>query len=205
MSAVTNVLLAGVGGQGVLLASEIIAEVAAAGGFDVKKSEVHGMAQRGGSVVSHLRYGAEVFSPLIPRGAADYFISFECLEALRYLEYLRPGSVVVVNDQKILPLPVSVGKAEYPTDAQARLLAAGVRADFIDGHAIALAAGNAKAVNAVIVGALSTLMGFAPDLWEEALRRQIPARLIDVNLRAFALGRDSLTPRAPAARLQQPE
>ena len=191
MSAVTNVLLAGVGGQGVLLGSEVIAEVAALAGFEVKKSEVHGMAQRGGSVVSHLRFGAEVFSPLISRGAADYLVSFERLETLRYLDFLHGGSVVLVNNQQIVPLPVAVGKAVYPADIEARLRATGVRTCFVEGHAIALAAGNAKAVNAVILGALSAIMSFTPALWEEALRHQIPARLLDLNLRAFDLGRQT--------------
>ena len=194
ISAVTNVLLAGVGGQGVLLGSEVLAEVASLAGFAVKKSEVHGMAQRGGSVVSHLRFGAEVFSPLISRGAADYLVSFERLETLRYLDFLHAGSVVLVNNQQIVPLPVAVGKAVYPTDIEARLQATGVRACFVDGHAIALAAGNAKAVNAVILGALSSIMSFAPALWEEALRHQLPARLRDLNLRAFALGRKTQEP-----------
>ena len=194
MSAVTNVLLAGVGGQGVLLGSEVLAEVAALAGFAVKKSEVHGMAQRGGSVVSHLRFGAEVFSPLISRGAADYLVSFERLETLRYLDFLHAGSVVLVNNQQIVPLPVAVGKAVYPVDIEARLLATGVRSCFVEGHAIALAAGNAKAVNAVILGALSAIMSFAPALWEEALRHQLPARLLDLNLRAFALGRRTQEP-----------
>jgi indolepyruvate ferredoxin oxidoreductase beta subunit len=192
MSAVTNVLLAGVGGQGVLLGSEVLAEVASLAGLEVKKSEVHGMAQRGGSVVSHLRFGAEVFSPLISRGAADYLVSFERLETLRYLDFLHTGSVVLVNNQQIVPLPVAVGKAVYPVDIEARLLATGVRSCFVEGHAIALAAGNAKAVNAVILGALSAIMSFAPALWEEAMRHQIPARLLDLNLRAFALGRRTL-------------
>jgi indolepyruvate ferredoxin oxidoreductase beta subunit len=194
MSAVTNVLLAGVGGQGVLLGSEVLAEVAALAGNDVKKSEVHGMAQRGGSVVSHLRFGAEVFSPLIPRGAADYLVSLERLETLRYLDYLHAGSVVLVNNQRIIPLPVGVGKAVYPDDIEGRLRGAGVRAGFVDGHGLALAAGNAKAVNAVILGALAAIMPFAPALWEEALRRQIPARLLDLNLRAFGLGREKQAP-----------
>jgi len=198
MSAVTNVLLAGVGGQGVLLGSEVLAEVAALAGFEVKKSEVHGMAQRGGSVVSHLRFGVEVFSPLISRGAADYLVSFERLETLRYLDFLHAGSVVLVNNQQIVPLPVAVGKAVYPADIEARLQATGVRACFVEGHAIALAAGNAKAVNAVILGALSAIMSFAPALWEGALRHQIPARLLDLNLRAFALGRE--TQQAPRVR-----
>jgi indolepyruvate ferredoxin oxidoreductase beta subunit len=199
MSAVTSVLLAGVGGQGVLLASEVLAEAAAIAGNDVKKSEVHGMAQRGGSVVSHLRFGPVVHSPLIPRGGADFLVSFERLETLRYLESLHAGSVVLVNDQRILPLPVSVGKAAYPEDVEERVRAAGLRAHFVDGHGLALAAGNAKAVNAVILGALSALMDFAPALWEEALRRQIPARLLEVNRRAFALGRAAATPAGGAA------
>jgi indolepyruvate ferredoxin oxidoreductase beta subunit len=194
VSGVTNVLLAGVGGQGVLLGSEVLAEVASLAGFDVKKSEVHGMAQRGGSVVSHLRFGAEVFSPLISRGAADYLVSFERLETLRYQDFLHAGSVVLVNNQQIVPLPVGVGKAAYPSDIEERLQATGVRACFVEGHAIALAAGNAKAVNAVILGALSSIMSFAPALWEEALRHQIPARLLELNLRAFALGRETQGP-----------
>jgi len=194
MSPVTNVLLAGVGGQGVLLGSEVLAEVASLAGFEVKKSEVHGMAQRGGSVVSHLRFGREVFSPLIPRGAADYLVSFERLETLRYLDFLHAGSVVLVNNQQIVPLPVAVGKAVYPADVEARLASAGVRSRFVEGHAIALAAGNAKAVNAVILGALASMMTFAPALWEEALRHQIPARLLELNLRAFALGRGTQGP-----------
>jgi indolepyruvate ferredoxin oxidoreductase beta subunit len=205
MSAVTNVLLAGVGGQGVLLGSEVLAEVAALAGNDVKKSEVHGMAQRGGSVVSHLRYGPEVFSPLIPRGAADYLVSFERLETLRYLDYLNAGSVVLVNNQQIIPLPVGVGKAVYPEDIEGRLRATGVRASFVEGHAIALAAGNAKAVNAVILGALASIMPFATALWEEALRHQIPARLLDLNLRAFSLGRNALTPLVAADKIHPPE
>ena len=194
MSDVTNVLLAGVGGQGVLLGSEVLAEVAALAGCEVKKSEVHGMAQRGGSVVSHLRFGSEVFSPLIARGAADYLVSFERLETLRYLDFLHQGSVVLVNNQQILPLPVSVGKAAYPLDIEARLRATGVRSCFVDGHAIALAAGNAKAVNAVILGALSRIMSFDTGLWAEALRHQIPPRLLELNLRAFALGRETQEP-----------
>jgi indolepyruvate ferredoxin oxidoreductase, beta subunit len=191
VSAVTSVLLAGVGGQGVLLASEVLAEVAALAGHDVKKSEVHGMAQRGGSVVSHLRFGAEVFSPLIPRGGADFLVSFERLETLRYLDSLHAGSVVLVNNQQILPLPVSVGKAVYPPDVEERVRAAGVRAQFVDGTGLAAAAGNAKAVNAVILGALAAIMGFPESLWQEALRHQVPPRLLEVNLRAFALGRAS--------------
>jgi len=198
MSAVTSVLLAGVGGQGVLLASEVLAEAAAIAGSDVKKSEVHGMAQRGGSVVSHLRFGPQVHSPLIPRGGADFLVSFERLETLRYLEYLHRGSVVLVNTQEILPLPVSVGKARYPRDVEERLGATGVRALFVDGHGIALAAGNAKAVNAVILGALSAILRFDAGVWEEALRRQIPSRLLEVNLRAFALGAAAVGPAGSA-------
>ena len=191
MSAVTSVLLAGVGGQGVLLASEVIAEAAAVAGLDVKKSEVHGMAQRGGSVVSHLRFGEEVRSPLIPLAGADYLVSFEELETLRYLDHLKRTAFVLVNRQRILPLPVSTGKLVYPGDVLDRVRATGLRHAFVDGPGLARRAGNAKAINAVILGALSRFMPFAEALWEEALRRQVPARLLEVNRAAFALGRDA--------------
>jgi indolepyruvate ferredoxin oxidoreductase beta subunit len=196
MRGVTNVLLAGVGGQGVLLASEVLAGVAALAGHRVKKSEVHGMAQRGGSVVSHLRFGAEVHSPLIPAGEADFLVSFEKLETLRYLPLLHEGSVVIVNSQEILPLPVSTGRMAYPQDIEARLRATGLRHWFVDGLGLATEAGSARAVNAVILGALANLLPFDAPLWAEALRRQLPERLLALNERAFGLGR-ALTAPAP--------
>jgi indolepyruvate ferredoxin oxidoreductase beta subunit len=191
VSGVTSVLLAGVGGQGVLLASEILAEAAAISGSDVKKSEVHGMAQRGGSVVSHLRFGPEVFSPLIPLGGADFLVSFEELETLRYLGHLRASAFVLVNRQRILPLPVSTGRLAYPADVPERITATGLRHLFVDGLALAREAGNERAVNAVVLGALSRALPFDAPVWEEALRRQIPARHLELNRRAFALGRQA--------------
>jgi indolepyruvate ferredoxin oxidoreductase beta subunit len=190
--------LAGVGGQGVLLASEVLAETAALAGLAVKKSEVHGMAQRGGSVVSHLRFGPEVFSPLIPAGEADFLVSFEELEALRYLPHLRAGALALVNRQRILHLPVSTGRLAYPADVAGILARAGVRHAFIDGVGLAREAGNERAVNAVVIGGLANHLPFGADLWEEALRRLLPERLLAVNRRAFALGREA--PSGPGAR-----
>jgi len=189
VSAVTSVLLAGVGGQGVLLASEVLAEAAALAGSDVKKSEVHGMAQRGGSVVSHLRFGPEVHSPLIPPGGADLLVSFEELETLRYLPWLREGAFALVNLQRINPLPVSAGRMAYPADVLGALAAAGVAHGTVDGPGLAGRAGNAKAVNSVILGALAPRLPFSDELWAEALRRQLPPKLHAVNLEAFRLGR----------------
>lgn len=184
-----DILIVGVGGQGVLLASEILAGAAALSGFEVKKSEVHGMAQRGGSVVSHLRFGRSVHSPLISKGQADYLISFEKLETLRYLDYLHRGSWALVNDQEIYPLPVSIGKADYPRDVGGTLREAGFQCKVIDGLTLAGKAGNAKAVNAVILGVLSKFLAFDPEVWKRALEEQLPERLREVNLRAFALGK----------------
>jgi len=191
VSATTSLLLAGVGGQGVLLASEVIAEAALVAGRDVKKSEVHGMAQRGGSVVSHVRFGSAVASPLIPPGGADLLVSFEELETLRYFPWLHEGSFLVVNLQRILPLPVSAGRASYPADVRERVAATGLGHVFVDGPALAARAGNAKAVNSVILGALAPRLPFPPAVWEEALRRRLPERLVAVNLAAFALGREA--------------
>lgn len=191
MSAVVSVLIAGVGGQGVLLASEILAEAAGIEGRDVKKSEVHGMAQRGGSVVSHLRFGDEVFSPLIPEAGADFLVSFELLETLRYLGYLHRGSLVVANRQRILPLPVTTGRAVYPGDVEERIRDTGLRHRFLDAAALAAEAGNPKAVNAAVLGALAGALPFRAETWEEALRRQVPPRHLAANLRAFALGREA--------------
>ena len=191
MSGPTSILIAGVGGQGVLLASEVLAEAAAIADHDVKKSEVHGMAQRGGSVVSHLRFGAEVHSPLIPLGGADLLVSFEELETLRYFPWLRAGAFLLVNDQRILPLPVSSGRAAYPADVRGVIAATGLAHAFVDGPGLAARAGNAKAVNSVILGALAHRLRFASEIWEEALRRQLPAKLLAVNREAFALGRGS--------------
>jgi indolepyruvate ferredoxin oxidoreductase beta subunit len=188
---VKNIFLAGVGGQGTLLASEILSETLMTAGFDVKKSEVHGMSQRGGSVTSHVRYGQRVYSPLIPEGMADVLFGFELLEAYRYLPMLRPGGAVVVNDLKIIPAPVAMGLETYPADIPARIVAACPGARIVNGMELALRAGNVRAVNTVLLGALSQRMDIAEELWQAALKKMIPEKFLTENLEAFKLGRQA--------------
>jgi indolepyruvate ferredoxin oxidoreductase beta subunit len=188
MSQIKNILLAGVGGQGILLASEVLSEVAMIAGLDVKKNEIHGMSQRGGSVLSHVRYGDKVFSSIIPEGDVDILFSFELLETCRYLPLLREGGQVVINDWKIAPPSVALGQMAYPAN-----LAEDIRKQFpattvVKGLDLALQAGNPKTVNTVLLGALSNILDFDRDIWLEALRKMIPERLLEINLRAFELG-----------------
>lgn len=186
---VNNIFLAGVGGQGTLLASEILSETLMTAGYDVKKSEVHGMSQRGGSVTSHVRYGKRVYSPLIPEGLADVLFGFELLEAYRYLPMLRPGGAVVVNNLKIMPATVSMGMESYPDDIPARILAVCPDAKLVDGMELALRAGNVRTVNTVLLGALSRRMAVAENLWLAALNKMVPEKFLNENLKAFMLGR----------------
>ncbi|PLY01491.1 MAG: indolepyruvate oxidoreductase subunit beta [Desulfuromonas sp.] len=188
MADVTNILLAGVGGQGILLASEVLSEVTLLAGFDVKKNEIHGMSQRGGSVVSHVRYGDKVYSSIIPEGEVDILFSFEMLETRRYLPLLRAGGKVIINNWKIAPPSVALGKQAYPEN-----LAEDIQAQFpdtrvVDGLDLALEAGNSKTVNVVLLGALSNVLDFDRELWLAALKKMIPERLLDINLKAFELG-----------------
>ncbi len=184
-----DVVMAGTGGQGIILAARIVAEVAVRMGYDVKTSEVHGMAQRGGSVVSMVRWGERVFSPLIPRGHADFLLAFEGLEGLRCLPFLKPGGRVIVNLYRLDPLPVLRGDADYPQDYLEiiRGFAPGTLA--IDAVEMARAAGNPRVASAVMAGALSSLLDFPADIWEEAIRTLVPARALEANLRGFAAGR----------------
>ena len=188
---VKNIFLAGVGGQGTLLASEILSETLMTAGYDVKKSEVHGMSQRGGSVTSHVRYGKRVFSPLIPEGQADVLFGFELLEAYRYLPMLRPGGTVVVNDLKIFPATVSMGKEQYPEDIPGKILAVCPDAKIVNGMELAIKAGNVRAVNTVLLGALSQQMDVDDKLWLAAMEKMVPAKFIKENLEAFKLGREA--------------
>lgn len=188
---VRNILLAGVGGQGILLASELLSEALLLAGYDVKKSEIHGMSQRGGSVTSHVRYGSTVLSPLIKEGQADILFGFELLEAYRYLPMLRQGGDVFVNSQRILPAPVSVGVASYPQAIEKNLRSACPNAHFIDGLALAVQAGNPLTVNSVLLGALSTALEIPPALWHEVIAEKVPQQLLQENLFAFHLGCDS--------------
>ncbi len=186
-----NILLAGVGGQGILLASEIMSEVLMLAGYDVKKSEVHGMAQRGGSVTSHVRFGTKVFSSIIPEGEADILFGFEQLETFRYLPMVRQEGQVLVNDLKILPPSVALGQEKYPTDIPGKISARFPKTKVVNGMELALAAGNARTVNTVLLGALSTLMEIEQSLWQKALENMVPDRFIEENRRAFELGRNS--------------
>lgn len=184
-----NVFLAGVGGQGILLASEVLGEAFLLGGYDVKKSEVHGMAQRGGAVTTHLRYGPKVFSPLIEPGTADLMVAFEKMEALRFAHFLKPGGAVVVNAQEIMPPSVATGRERYPERIEERLSAFTPNLYRIDALAAALSLREVRAVNMVMAGAASQLLPLPEEYYLEALRGRLPERIVEVNAKAFLAGR----------------
>lgn len=185
---IKSILLAGVGGQGTLLASEVLAEVLMLAGFDVKKSEIHGMSQRGGSVTSHVRWGEKVYSPLIPEGTADILFGFEILETYRHLPMLRQGGAIVANNLKIAPGPVASGTERYPDEIPAKLKAQVDDVVLVDGMDKAQQAGNYRTVNTVLLGALSKRMDIADDLWIKALKKLVPEKFLQENLKAFELG-----------------
>ena len=187
-----NVFLAGVGGQGTLLASEVLCEAFLLAGYDVKKSEVHGMAQRGGAVTTHLRFGPKVFSPLIEPGGADLLIAFEKLEALRFAHFLRPGGAMVVNAQEIYPPSVATGQERYPEDVAVRLRAVTDRLHFVDALAAALLLREVRAVNMVMVGAASHYLPLSEGTYEDAMKARMPERIVAVNVAAFRAGRGLL-------------
>ena len=189
---VTNVTLVGVGGQGTILVSDLLALAAMHAGFDVKKSEIHGMSQRGGSVVSQVRFGPLVRSPIIPDGATDVLVAFERTEALRFAHLARPGAILLVNDLEKTPVTVSIGAQPPVADASARLAAyPGLR--LLDAAPLAAQAGNPRTANVVLLGALSSFLPIPPDAWQAALHERVPAKFLDVNLRAFDLGRAAAT------------
>jgi indolepyruvate ferredoxin oxidoreductase beta subunit len=187
-----NIIFCGVGGQGILLASEITSLTLLKAGFDVKKSEVHGMAQRGGSVTAHLRYGPRVYSPLIEPGTADIEVAFELIESVRYLPYLNPGSSVIVNTQKILPPPVTTGIAAYPEDALEQLRRRKLSVFPVDAFSIARSIGETRAVNMVLVGALSTLLPFETSLFLRTIDDRIPEKIRELNRQAFLQGQKAI-------------
>jgi indolepyruvate ferredoxin oxidoreductase beta subunit len=187
----TNVLLAGVGGQGTVLAGELLSRAALADGLDVKKSEIHGMSQRGGSVVSHVRFGREVFSPVIAVGEADLLLSFERLEALRYAPLLRPAGMVVLNRQSILPAPVLAGVATYPEEVEEPLRGRGLKVIAVDALELARVAGHPLTANVALLGVVSRYLSLTESAWSEALEAQIKPALLEVNRRAFQLGREA--------------
>lgn len=186
----TSIVLAGVGGQGILLASAIIARAAAVAGFQVKTNEVHGMAQRGGSVVAQIRYGAEVNSPLVRVGEARVLGSFERIEALRCAHYLAPDGLAVVSSQMVIPVTVSSGVAKYPADAEHRLQDAFKRLVYFDADRMALELGNLRVANSVILGAMSKGLDLPLDAWRESMQQSIRPQHLEINLRAFDTGRE---------------
>ncbi len=191
MTDIKNILLAGVGGQGTLLASEILSEVLMLAGHDVKKAEVHGMAQRGGSVVSHVRYGKKVLSPTIADGTADILFGFELLETCRYLPLLRKGGQVIVNNVKISPPSVALGQDVYPDDIPGYLHQTIDDAHVVNGMELAEQAGDVRTVNVVLIGALSLYLDIQKELWLQAIKSMVPERFLDINIKAFELGRES--------------
>jgi indolepyruvate ferredoxin oxidoreductase beta subunit len=186
---VTTVVLAGVGGQGTILAGDVLAKVSMAEGHDVKLSEVHGMAQRGGSVDTVVRFGDKVFSPVVDAGVADHLIAFEIIEAARCILFLRPGGTLVVNRRMVAPLPVLIGDLPAPDDLEAALAAEG--AVFLDAEALACEAGSPRSANVVLLGAASYGLPFAEATWAAVIEKRVPPKTVDANLRAFALGRDA--------------
>ena len=187
-----NFVIAGVGGQGALLVSNVLAEVGVQSGCEVKKTEVHGMSQRGGSVTSHVRWGKRIYSPMVGQGEADYLLALEKLESLRYLEMLRPGGTVLVGDVKIPPITVSAGEVVYPDDDSIRsaLEQRAGRVAFLPTQSLAEQAGNARAHNVVLLGSLSALLTQTSErIWREVVAAGVPARHVDLNLQAFSLGR----------------
>lgn len=185
----TSIVLVGVGGQGILLASEILAQAAVAAGYEVKTNEVHGMAQRGGSVMAQVRFGAQVFSPLVAQGTARVLGSLERIEALRNHHYLAPDGLAVVSSQMIVPVTVSSGQSSYPADAEERLRQAFPRLIYVDAVDRANELGNARVANVILLGAMSRALDLPQDAWERSLSQCIKAQHRELNQRAFELGR----------------
>lgn len=185
----TNIVLSGVGGQGILVASDILAEVAVESGLDVKKSEVHGMAQRGGSVVSQVRFGEKIYSPLIKKGEADFILAFEKLEALRYLDLLKPGGVVIMNDQRIVPLTVYFEGIPYPEDIEELCKRRAKDVIVFPATKLAEQLGNLRVLNVIMLGILSRFLGFEEERWLECIQRRVPPKTLPLNRKAFKRGR----------------
>lgn len=190
MEKITNIMIVGVGGQGALLASKTLGQVLLDAGYDVKVSEVHGMSQRGGSVVTYVRFGKKVYSPIVDKGEADFIVSFEQLEAARYAEYLAPEGRIVVNTQKIDPMPVITGAAQYPENLIEKLKTEGFNIDAMDCLSLAEQAGTSKAVNIVLMGRLSKYLNFPKEAWEKALEKLVKPQFLEINKKAFELGRE---------------
>lgn len=187
----TSLMIVGVGGQGTLLVSKLLGRLLVSEGYDVKVSEVHGMSQRGGSVVTYVRFGEKVYSPIVERGEADYIISFEKAEAARWLPFLKKGGKMIVNTQQIDPMPVIIGAAEYPENVIEEMIALGVDIDAIDALTPALEAGSAKAVNIVLMGRLARHFDIPREKWTAAIEQSVAPKFVEMNEKAFALGYDA--------------
>ena len=187
-----NIMIVGVGGQGTLLASKMLGYVLLKQGYDVKVSEVHGMSQRGGSVVTYVRFGEKVYSPIIDKGEADIILSFEKLEAARWLEYLKPGGSMIINTQEMEPMPVITGAKIYPENLVEKMQAAGAKVDAKDFLALAIEAGSAKAVNIALMGRLSIYFPeISKEEWQDAIVANVPPKFLELNKKAFELGRNA--------------
>ena len=186
---VKNILVVGVGGQGVIMASDLLADVALASGYDAKKSEVHGMSQRGGVVTSHVRFGEQVHSPLISKGQVDILLAFELAEAVRWLEFLAPDGQVIVNGQKMVPPLVSMGLAQYPDDAENTLKLRSAKAQVVDAAGLAGKLGNPRLVNTILLGVASNYLDLAPEKWLEIINQRMKPALQAINHQAFNEGR----------------
>ncbi|MEO0206635.1 MAG: indolepyruvate oxidoreductase subunit beta [candidate division WOR-3 bacterium] len=184
---VTSTVICGVGGQGILLASDILCTAAFFAGFDVKKSEIHGMAQRGGSVITHVRFGEKVYSPLIEEGNADFILAFEKLEALRYSHYLKQNGTIIVNDLQLPPMSVLTGAKKYPEDIIEILKKIG-NVDLVPAQNIALRIGNVRAVNVVLLGSLARYLDLPKDIWINAIKENVKAQYVELNVKAFEAG-----------------
>ncbi|HIW72948.1 MAG TPA: indolepyruvate oxidoreductase subunit beta [Firmicutes bacterium] len=191
-ASVKNIMIVGVGGQGTLLASKLMGKAFVEKGFDVKVSEVHGMSQRGGSVVTYVRYGDKVYSSLVEKGEADLIIAFEQLEAARWLPYLKPDGILITSTQAIDPMPVVMGNAEYPQDILPAIRAMGVQVIEADALGLALQAGSAKATNVVLLGLAAHYLGFDKAMWVDVIRTTVPPKTVDINERAFELGYNAI-------------
>ena len=188
---VTNILLSGVGGQGILLASEVLSAVMMLAGYDVKKNEIHGMSQRGGSVVSHVRFGKKVYSPIIPEGEADILFGFELLETYRCLPLLAQHGSVIANRLKLMPPSVAIGQQTYPKNLEEHIARQVDKSYIVDGLELALQAGDPRTINTVLLGALANILPVDTQLWTEALRKMVPQKTLEQNLKAFELGQGS--------------
>lgn len=193
MSETKGIMIVGVGGQGTLLASRILGSVLIGQGYDVKMSEVHGMSQRGGSVVTYVKFGEKVYSPLVDQGEADYIIAFERLEAARWVSYLKEGGTLMINDRRISPMPVITGAMEYPDEIVEKLRSKGAKVVACDALSMAIEAGNPKSVNVVMIGILSALTEFSEDVWQAALTECVKPKFLELNKKAFLLGREYAT------------